>query len=84
MSVRIGEDGAILLEGPCPIEDAEALLGLLLSHPEAQVDWRACERAHTAVVQLLLASGRSIEGPPSDGFLAHHINPALSRPKPSA
>jgi hypothetical protein len=84
MSVRLGEDGAILLEGPCPIEDAEALLSLLLSHPQARVDWRACESAHTAVVQLLLASARLVDGPPTDDFLARHINPALSRPKPSA
>ena len=47
MTVRLF-DGAIVLEGACPVEDAEPLQSLLLQYPEAAVDWRACDAAHTA------------------------------------
>jgi hypothetical protein len=56
-------DGAIVLEGVCPVEDAEPLQSLLLQHPGAAVDWRACDAAHTAVLQILLVAHRSMKGP---------------------
>ena len=70
--------GVIVLEGHCPSGDAENLLQLLLSDPVACVDWRTCEAAHTAVVQVLLAAGREIVGPPAGVSLAL-IAPALAR-----
>ena len=69
MTVRIGDDGTIVLEGACPIDDAEPLLQHLLAHPGAAVDWRRCEHAHTAVLQVLMASGRRLVGPPGSVFL---------------
>lgn len=70
-------DGSIGLAGPCGAEDAEPLLGLLLAHPEAAVDWTRCEGAHTAVVQLLLAAARPVRGPPRDPFLSQWVEPLL-------
>ena len=58
MTVRRSADGRIVLEGACPIEDAEPLLQLLLAETECVVDWSRCDLAHAAIVQILLASGR--------------------------
>lgn len=79
MSVRRAPSGAIELVGDCVSEDAETLLGLLLAHPQAQVDWRGCEGAHTAVVQVLLAARRPVVGPPHDPFLRRWVEPLLAR-----
>ena len=77
MTVRM-QQGVILLEGHCPSGDAEYLLQELLADPGAYVDWRTCESAHTAVVQVLLAAKRDILGPPLSAVLAS-IAPALTR-----
>ena len=79
MTVRAGDGVEIDLEGDCPAEDAEALLGRLLSQPGATVDWRLCDYAHTAVLQVLLASGAELRGPPRDPFLRQVIEPAMVR-----
>lgn len=78
MSVRLGDGGMILLEGECVLEEAEVLLGHLLTLPQAAVDWRACEAAHTAVVQVLLASSAPVQGPPRGEFLRHRVEPLLA------
>jgi hypothetical protein len=77
MTVRM-QQGAIVLGGHCPSGDAEHLLQLLLTEPAAFVDWRTCESAHTAVIQVLLAAKRDILGPPSSAELAL-IVPFLTR-----
>jgi hypothetical protein len=79
VTVRLGTDGVIELDGVCPVEDAEPLLQLLLAAPAATVDWRACEAAHAAVVQLLLISGAPVRGPPRSDFLARFAAPLLGR-----
>ena len=66
MTVRLGDNGAIVLDGVCPVEDAEPLLQLLQTTPAAKVDWRRCNLLHTAVFQLILASGRAPIGPCGD------------------
>jgi hypothetical protein len=78
MTVRLAEDGTIMLEGTCPVADAELLARLLLSDPDAEVDWCACEQSHTAVVQVLLASHRSVRGPPQALFLRNWVEPLLA------
>jgi hypothetical protein len=72
-------EGTIIIEGNCPSGDAEELLQLLLSHPAAGVDWRACDGVHTAVVQVLLAARRDILGPPRGAVVKSLIDPALAR-----
>jgi hypothetical protein len=70
MTVRLTDDGAIMLEGDCPVEDAETLARFLLLDPSAAVDWRACDLAHTAVIQILLAARPTTRGPPRSAFLS--------------
>jgi len=78
MTVRVADDGAIVLEGVCPAEDAEALAGFLLLDPAASVDWRGCDNVHTAVVQVLLAARPAMLGPPRSSFLRDWVAPVLS------
>jgi hypothetical protein len=78
MTVRVAEDGRIVLGGNCPVEDAETLLRLLLADPAAVVDWCVCEQAHMAVVQVLLACGRTTRGPPQAIFLSKWVEPLLA------
>ena len=73
-------DGTIVLEGDCPVEDAETLLQLLLADQAAEVDWRTCTQAHTAVVQVLLACRRKTHGPPQTIFFKKWIEPLLTGP----
>ena len=77
MSVLLTPDGEIALRGRCGSEDAGPLLEHLLTHPDAKVDWRDCEFAHTAVVQVLLASRRTVLGPAADSFLTPWVEPLL-------
>jgi hypothetical protein len=77
MTVRLRQDGVVELSGVCPLEDAERLLAHLSAQPSARVDWRRCEAAHTAVVQVLCLAGVRPEGPPSGEFLSHVVEPAL-------
>ena len=81
MTVRLASDGAIRLEGACTDADAEPLARFLLLDPAAAVDWRDCDHAHTAVVQLLLAARRPPRGPPRSLFLRTWVEPLLSRAK---
>jgi hypothetical protein len=78
MTVRVANDGAIMLEGDCPPEDAETVARLLLLDPAASVDWRTCDRAHTAIVQVLLAARPVMIGPPQSLFLRNWVAPMLS------
>jgi hypothetical protein len=78
MTVRLVDD-AIVLEGVCPVEDAEPLQRLLLQHRGAAVDWRVCDAAHTAVLQVLLVAKPSIKGPARATFLQEFFLPVLTR-----
>jgi hypothetical protein len=77
MTVRSSAEGKILLEGSCPHEDAETLLQQLTDAPEAIVDLRSCDFAHTAVVQVLMACKPKLMGPPRGGPMRQWIYPQL-------
>lgn len=77
MTIRRDDDGAIVLDGDCPVEDAEPLLQMLQAMPAAQVDWRQSRQMHTAVLQLVLASGRALIGPCGDAWVAQWLVPKL-------
>lgn len=79
MTVAWHDDDTIRLIGACPAEDGETLLQHLLANPTAEVDWRGCESAHAAVIQVLLVSGRAVRGPAAGPFLERFIGPALTR-----
>ncbi len=70
MTIRCDDDGVIVLAGECPVEDAETLLQLLQAQPAGPIDWSACTRLHTAVLQVLLAAAPSIRGECGDPFVA--------------
>jgi hypothetical protein len=79
MSVRLA-DGVIVLEGDCPVDEAEALLDLLLANPNVPVDWTDCHQLHTSIVQVLIVARRSIRGEPGDVFLRRWIAPHIHLP----
>jgi len=76
MSARVDGD-RLILSGVVSIEEAESLRDLLACHPRAGVDLSACERLHTAALQVLLAARRTVASPPVDAFLASWILPEL-------
>jgi len=79
LTVVLHDTNTIRLIGACPADDGEALLQHLLASPGAEVDWRGCENAHAAVIQVLLAAKRPLRGPPAGDFLHRFIAPALAR-----
>jgi hypothetical protein len=79
MTITIAPNGTIELRGACPVEEAEELLQHLLTTPNATVDWRACESAHTAVIQVLLVAKSIPIGPPTGRFLRDHVELQLTR-----
>jgi hypothetical protein len=78
MTVRVTPDGKICLDGACPVGDAEPLLRLVANNRDAIVDWRGCEQAHAAVIQVLLAAQPTLLGPPANAFLHSRIAPLIS------
>ena len=77
MSVRT-DDRKIYLEGRCRLEDAETLLTALHQVPDRPIDISAAETLHTAVIQLLLAFDRRVEGEWRDSFLGKFVAVGLS------
>jgi hypothetical protein len=78
MTVLKSSEGLLLLEGECPSDDAEILLQHLAAAPATTVDLRNCERAHTSVIQILLAAKPRLLGPPAtDTSLWRWTYPAL-------
>ena len=79
MTIVLHDANTIRLIGMCPADDGEVLLQHLLANPQAEVDWRGCESAHAAVIQVILVSRRPLRGPPAGSFLERLIDPALRR-----
>lgn len=73
MSVRREDNGKVVLEGKCPVEDAEPLLQLLQSTPAAHCDLTRCSHLHTAVVQVILAARPPLIGPCGDAWVEQWI-----------
>jgi hypothetical protein len=81
VTVRLSDEGVIVLEAVCGSDEAEALLQYLSAAPGAHVDWRRCTQAHTAIVQILLAARPVLHGPPAGDVLRDHVEPAVARTK---
>jgi hypothetical protein len=73
MTVTVGAQGVIRMEGVCALDDAELLLRHLSNNPSAAVDWTGCDYVHTAVVQVLMAARASMLGAPLHPFLRDHL-----------
>jgi hypothetical protein len=69
LTVVLHDPSTIRLIGACPVDDAETLLQLLLANPTAEIDWRGCESAHAAVIQVLLVAKRPLRGPAASSLL---------------
>lgn len=79
MTIVLHDTNTIRLIGTCSSDEGEVLLQHLLANPQAMVDWRGCESAHAAVIQVILVSRRPLRGPPAGPFLERLIDPALRR-----
>jgi hypothetical protein len=79
LTIVLHDANCIRLIGACPVDDAETLLQLLLANPTAEIDWRGCESAHAAVIQVLLVAKRSLKGPPAGTFLSRFVSPTVAR-----
>ena len=77
MTIRRGDEGIIVLDGVCAVEDAESLLQMLQATPGAIIDWTQCRQLHTAVLQVIMASGKSPIGPCGDVWVQHWLAPKL-------
>ncbi len=79
MTVSLSDKGTVILEGACAVEDAEPLLQLLQATPTPTIDWTTCSHLHTAVVQVIFASGIGPIGPCSDTWAEQWLAPELPR-----
>ncbi len=77
MTVTVSADGVCVLQGDCPLEDAEVLCQSLSHEPHMQIDWSGCTRLHTAVFQVLMAARPRIVGSPTDPFVQNHLVPFI-------
>jgi hypothetical protein len=78
VTITRGDTGTVILEGACAVEDAELLLQMLQSGPAAVIDWTRCSQLHTAVLQVILASGITPVGLCGDAWVAQWIASKLS------
>jgi hypothetical protein len=69
MTVRLNNEGVIILAGECPVEDAETLLEHLQARRDGSVDWSGCTALHTAVLQILMAARPKLVRECGDGFV---------------
>ncbi len=63
-------DNVLHLIGPCPIEEAEALHQTLRGIERPIFDLSEAGTLHTAIVQLIMASGGAVRGLRPDPILA--------------
>jgi hypothetical protein len=78
VTVRRSDHGTLVLEGVCPVEDAEILLQLLQTGPAVALNWTKCRQMHTAVLQVILASGIVPQGPCGDALVRQWLAPKLA------
>jgi hypothetical protein len=70
--------GRIALTGDCLIEEADALLSILDTSPDAPVDLSRAGHLHAAVFQALLARGARAIEPADDQFVERWLRPHLT------
>jgi hypothetical protein len=65
----------IRLKDPCPVDEAEALYDALRALANPVFDLSEAGHLHTAVVQLILATGGQVRGVPDDLVLRACLRP---------
>jgi len=78
MTIKVTPAGEIELTGICSSDEGEILLQHLLATPTKMVNWRGCEAAHTAVIQVLMAARPKLLGPPAAVGLEKWVQPVLA------
>lgn len=73
MSVKRDDNGTVVLEGSCQVEEAESLLQLLQAAAASQVDWTRCTYLHTAVLQVILAARPAVVGRCGDTWVRQWV-----------
>lgn len=68
---------SVALSGTCSAEEAETLLEWLTAHPKGTINIAKCDDMHSAIVQVLMATGRKIRGTPKNDELAAFLSVAL-------
>jgi phage tail sheath gpL-like len=81
MSVTLGQD-AIILFGDCGVEQAEALLALIMANPDFPVDLTGAQWVHTALWQVMLTLTPRTTGVTKHTFINQWVLPLVSRPGP--
>jgi hypothetical protein len=72
------DDNVVILEGHCTIEEAQALFDLLGSVEDPVFDIARAKTIHTAIVQLILASGGKVRGPAASIVLSACLRDRLA------
>jgi hypothetical protein len=78
MSVSF-DNGVVVLEETCGVDEALPLLELLQTHLSAQVDMRKCTLLHSATLQVLMAAAPRIATLPEEAFLRLWLTPLFAR-----
>jgi hypothetical protein len=73
VTVRRDTDRKIVLDGRCPVEDAEPLCQFLQAKPDALCDWSRCSHLHTAVIQVIMAARPALAGPCGDAWIEEWV-----------
>lgn len=68
---------SVRMEGVIGVEDAEALLDWLQSHPASKLNLGSCTHLHAANLQVLMALRPTISVWPSDASLKLWLEAAL-------
>ncbi|MDQ7020097.1 MAG: hypothetical protein Q9M33_13155 [Robiginitomaculum sp.] len=68
----------IVLEGKCPVDEAEPLLTWLQEHPKGKVNLSKCKHLHAALLQVLMAVKPKISSMPRDETLYAWMQSALN------
>lgn len=72
MPIRFEESRAVL-DGVCGVEEALPLLEFVQATPDCAFDLGPCTLIHSAVLQVVAASGRPVAVPPTEPFVVRLI-----------
>ncbi|MGE7368794.1 hypothetical protein ACQKKX_06920 [Neorhizobium sp. NPDC001467] len=69
---------AIVLAGPCGVEEVETLISHLQEQPDLPVEISEATTVHTALWQALMVFRPKITGAPTSSFIAQQVLPGLN------
>ncbi|MCD8522325.1 MAG: hypothetical protein LRY66_09065 [Saccharospirillaceae bacterium] len=78
MTIIYSETEASLSDDVC-VQEVDALMEWLLSHPEGRINLKLCRHLHLAALQSLMCVKRPVTEWPDDPGLRYWVEPALSK-----